>query len=36
MLVNPNNIPKKKFDKLLGLTATLRDRRLYNNQTTRH
>ena len=35
-MVNPNNIPKKKFEKLLGLTDTMRDRRLSNTAVTKH
>ena len=34
-MVNPNNIPKKKFDKLLGLADILKDKRLCS-QSTNH
>jgi len=34
-MVNPNNIPKKKFDKLLGLADTLKNKRLCS-QSTKH
>lgn len=33
MEVNPSNIPKKKFDKLLGLADKLRDKRLIEKST---